>query len=57
MDNLATNKHIGFFDNFAAVIGFLPEYNLGFVLLTNAETGIDLTEEAPFALVDLLLSP
>jgi CubicO group peptidase (beta-lactamase class C family) len=49
--------HTGFFDNFAAVIGFLPEYNLGFVLLTNAETGIDLTDEAPFALVDLLLNP
>lgn len=47
--------HTGFFDNFAAVIGFLPEYNLGFVLLTNAETGLDLTDDLPYVLVDFLL--
>jgi CubicO group peptidase (beta-lactamase class C family) len=49
-------SHTGGFDNFASVIGFLPDYNLGFVILTNAETGEDLTEEAAYAFVELFAS-
>lgn len=45
--------HTGSFDNFTSVIGFLPEENLGFVILTNADTGEELTEDAPYAFVEL----
>lgn len=46
--------HTGSYDNFESVIGFMPALDTGFVVLTNAETGGELTSQAPFVLLDLL---
>lgn len=48
--------HNGSFDDFASVIGFLPEFNIGFVVLLNSEdAGEYIIEDAPYELVELLL--
>jgi CubicO group peptidase (beta-lactamase class C family) len=48
--------HTGAYDDFASVIGFVPEFNVGFVLLLNSEeAGERLVEEAAYALVDVWL--
>lgn len=47
--------HTGAFDDFASVIGFIPDYNVGFVILLNSESaGEELIENAPAKLVTLL---
>ncbi len=49
--------HNGSFDDFASVIGFLPEFNIGFVILVNSEeAGENITEDAPYELVELLMN-
>ena len=48
--------HTGAYDDFASVIGFLPEFDIGFVVLLNSEeAGENLIEESPYVLVDILL--
>jgi CubicO group peptidase (beta-lactamase class C family) len=48
-------SHEGAFDNYLSVIGLLPEYNLGFVILANSEEAADeFIEEAPAFLVELV---
>ncbi len=50
-------SHEGSFDNYLSVIGFAPELNIGFVILTNSEeTGEGLIEEVPIFLIDLIMS-
>lgn len=59
-ENLTYNSiniitHTGAYDDFASVIGFMPELNLGFVVLVNSEeAGYDLTEAVPYVLADLV---
>lgn len=49
--------HTGAYDDFISVIGFMPEFRVGFVLLLNSEeAGENLVEDAPYVLVDLLLT-
>lgn len=49
--------HTGAYDNFASVIGFIPEFDVGFVILLNSEEmGENLIEDAPYVLVELLLA-
>ena len=48
--------HEGSFDNYLSVIGFMPELNIGFVILTNSEeAGERLIEESPAFLINLIL--
>lgn len=48
--------HTGAYDDFASVIGFVPEFEVGFVILLNCEqAGTDLTDDAPYVLVEKLL--
>ncbi len=48
--------HEGSFDNYLSIIGFMPELNLGFVILTNSEEASErLIEESPIFLIDLFL--
>ena len=48
-------SHEGAFDNYLSVIGFLPEYDIGFVILTNSEEASgQLIEESPIFIVDSL---
>ena len=49
--------HDGAYDTFTSIIGFIPEANVGFVLLINTEESGELLEETPYLLVDLLLRP
>ena len=46
--------HEGAYDDFMSVIGFMPDENLGFVILINSEETGAITEEAPFILAELL---
>jgi CubicO group peptidase (beta-lactamase class C family) len=47
--------HEGAYDDFVSVIGFLPEQELGFVILINSEeAGSGLIEEAPRVLAEFL---
>lgn len=49
-------SHEGAFDNYLSVIGFLPEPNIGVVILTNSEdAGEGLIEEGPIFLIDLMM--
>lgn len=49
-------SHEGAFDNYLCVIGFLPELNIGFVILTNSEdAGEGLIEEGPIFLIDVMM--
>ncbi|MGB0563520.1 MAG: serine hydrolase domain-containing protein [Spirulinaceae cyanobacterium] len=49
-------SHEGSFDNFLSVIGMIPEYEVGFVVLTNSsDAAADLIPEVGYELVDLLL--
>jgi len=48
--------HTGAYDDFASVLGFIPDLETGFVILLNCEeAGEALTEEAPYVLIDTLL--
>jgi len=48
-------SHEGAYDNFLSLIGFMPDLNIGFVILTNSEdTAGPLIEEAPQQLISLL---
>mgnify|MGYP001059933908 CR=1 FL=1 len=48
--------HEGAYDNFASIIGVIPEYNIGFVVLTNCEeASVSLLEDTPSQIIDLLL--
>lgn len=48
-------SHTGAYDDFASVIGFLPELDVGFVILLNCEeAGEALVEDAPYVLVETL---
>ncbi|MCP5097846.1 MAG: beta-lactamase family protein [Chloroflexi bacterium] len=48
--------HTGAYDDFASVIGFIPEFDVGFVILVNSEeAGESLIEDAPYVLVEVLL--
>ena len=50
-----TIQHEGAYDDFISVIGFMPEENIGFVILVNSEmAGEDLIIEAPEVLAELL---
>ncbi len=45
--------HEGSFDNYESVIGFVPEFDVGFVVLTNAsDVAADLIANAPWVVVD-----
>ncbi len=47
--------HTGAYDDFVSVIGFLPEFEVGFVILVNSEeAGENLVEAAPYVLVEKL---
>ena len=49
-------SHEGAFDHYLSVIGFVPELNIGFVILTNSEeAGEGLIEEGPIFLIELML--
>ncbi|MGB0383428.1 MAG: serine hydrolase domain-containing protein [Ardenticatenaceae bacterium] len=49
-------QHEGSYDNFLSIIGFIPQLNAGFVILTNSEdAGGPLIADAPLMLVELLL--
>jgi len=49
-------QHEGSYDTFLSIIGFMPELNAGFVILTNSEeAGGQLIADGPLRLVDLLL--
>jgi CubicO group peptidase (beta-lactamase class C family) len=51
-------SHTGAYDDFASVIGFIPEFDLGFVVLLNSEeAGYDLVEEIPYLIADFLVDP
>ena len=53
---MALIAHEGAYDNYLSVIGFIPELNIGFVILTNSEEAAErLIEESPTFLIDLLL--
>jgi len=48
-------SHEGSYDNFLSIIGIIPEYNLGFVVLTNSEeAAFDLFEDTPGKLIALI---
>jgi hypothetical protein len=48
--------HNGSFDDFASIIGFLPEFDVGFVILVNSEDAVEnVLEGAPYELVEILL--
>lgn len=48
-------SHEGSFDNYLSVIGFVPELDMGFVVLTNSEeAGGDLIEGLPKFVIDYL---
>jgi len=48
-------SHEGSFDNYLSVIGLLPAYDLGFVILTNSEEAAgEFIEQAPLFLVELV---
>ncbi|MFT7586946.1 MAG: CubicO group peptidase (beta-lactamase class C family) [Cellvibrionaceae bacterium] len=50
-------SHEGSFDNYLSVIGFVPELDLGFVILMNsADTGEELVIEGPKFLISQVLS-
>ncbi len=47
--------HTGAYDDFASVIGFMPDLDVGFVIFVNSEeAGYDLVEAVPYVLADLL---
>ena len=49
-------SHEGSFDNYLSVIGFVPELNFGYVILTNsADAGESLIDGAPDFLIDYFL--
>ncbi len=49
-------SHEGSYDNYLSVIGFIPELDTGFVILTNSEEAAEkLIEESPAFLIDLFL--
>jgi CubicO group peptidase (beta-lactamase class C family) len=53
--NTAVIFHTGAFDNFVSVIGFLPDLDIGLVLLVNSEdAGYALSEDAIYDLVDFI---
>jgi CubicO group peptidase (beta-lactamase class C family) len=53
--NTAVIFHTGAFDNFVSVIGFLPDLDIGLVLLVNSEdAGYALSEDAIYDLVDFV---
>lgn len=55
IDGVEVISHEGTFDNFLSVIGFAPELNVGFVILTNCEdAGKGLIIDRPTFLIDLL---
>ena len=55
--DVALITHEGSFDNYLSVIGFMPDQDIGFVILTNSEeAGGRLIDEGPYALIDLLLA-
>ncbi|KAA3659471.1 MAG: hypothetical protein DWQ04_22190 [Chloroflexi bacterium] len=46
--------YAGAYDDFASIIGFVPEFDVGFVILLNSEeAGENLIENAPFVLLDI----
>ncbi|HSH05082.1 MAG TPA: serine hydrolase domain-containing protein [Anaerolineae bacterium] len=47
--------HGGAYDNFMSVLAFIPDLEVGLVILVNTEEGEELVDEAPYVLVDLLL--
>lgn len=50
-------SHEGAFDNYVSVIGFAPDLNVGFVILTNSEeAGERLIEAGPTFLIDLMIN-
>ena len=55
-DGVTLISHEGSYDNYESVIGFVPELDLGFVVLTNgSDVAVDLIEDAPWELVDVVL--
>ncbi len=46
--------HEGAYDDFMSVIGFMPDENLGFIILINSEETGAVIEEAPLILAELL---
>lgn len=47
-------SHEGAYDDFVSIIGFMPEENIGFVILVNSEETGEITEEAQLILAELL---
>jgi len=48
--------HEGSYDNYLSIIGFIPELDVGFVILTNSEEASGrMIQDSPYFLVDLLL--
>ena len=48
--------HEGSYDNYLSIIGFIPELDIGFVILTNSEEASGrMIQDSPYFLVDLLL--
>lgn len=55
-DGVVLLSHEGSFDNYLSVIGFLPDFDIGFVVLTNsAEAGERLVAEWPAFFVDQMM--
>jgi len=49
-------SHEGSFDNYLGITGFVPELDIGFVILTNSEeAGERLVEEIPTFVIDLMM--
>lgn len=50
-------SHEGSFDNYLSIIGFVPDLNIGFVILTNSEeAGARLVDEGPTLIIDLWMT-
>ena len=47
-------SHEGAYDDFVSIIGFMPDENIGFVVLVNSEETGAIVEEVPFVLAELL---
>jgi CubicO group peptidase (beta-lactamase class C family) len=53
-DGAKVISHEGAFDNYLSVVGFVPDLNVGFVILTNSEeAGERLIGDGPMFLIDL----
>jgi hypothetical protein len=55
LNGITIISHEGSFDNYLSVIGFLPDHELGFVILTNSEEAAgEFIEQAPLLLTELV---